>query len=92
MDLLKKDQPWHWSDQCQEVFDHLKQAVTEEPILVLPNFSIPLEVHTDASDFAIGGVLGQVGHLVAYENQKLNDTECRYTVPEKEMTAIMHCL
>ena len=91
-DLLKKDRPWRWLDQCQEAFDHLKQAVIEVPVLVLSDFSIPFEVHTDASDFAIGGVLMQEGHPVAYENRKLNDTERRYTVHEKEMTAVVHCL
>jgi len=41
----------------------LKRAMTEEPVLVLPDFSKPYEVHTDASDFTIGGVLLQEGHL-----------------------------
>lgn len=31
-------------------------------------------------------------HGLAYESRKLNDTERRYTVQEKEMTAIVHCL
>ena len=70
----------------------MKRAVTKEPVLALPNFSKPYEVHTNASDFAIEGVLMQEGHPVAYESQKLNDTERRYTVQEKEMTAVVHCL
>jgi len=37
-------------------------------------------VHTDASDYAIGGVLVQEGHPVAFESRKLNDEEKRYTV------------
>ena len=62
------------------------------PVLKLPDFERPFEVHTDASDFAIGGVLMQDGHLVAYESRKLQDREQRYPVHEKEMTAIIHCL
>ncbi|RVW12133.1 Retrovirus-related Pol polyprotein from transposon 17.6 [Vitis vinifera] len=50
------------------------------------------EVHTDASDFAIGGVLMQERHPIAFENRKLNDTERLYTMQENEMTAIVHCL
>ena len=46
----------------------------------------------DASDFAIGGVLIQEGHPIAFESRKLNDTERRYIVQEKEMTAIVHYL
>ncbi|KAE8724095.1 hypothetical protein F3Y22_tig00010927pilonHSYRG00153 [Hibiscus syriacus] len=49
-------------------------------------------VYTDASDFAIGGVLMQEGHPIAFESRKLNDTKTRYMVQEKEMTTIIHCL
>lgn len=59
-------------------------------MLKLPDQHSPFEVHTDASDFAIGGVLVQDGHPVAYESRKLNDTERRYTVQKKEMTAVVH--
>ena len=60
--------------------------------LLLPDFAKAFEVHTDASDFAVGGVLMHEGRPVAYESRKLNDTERKYTVQEKEMTAIAHCL
>ena len=69
----------------------LEESCAEEPVLALPDFSKPYEVHSDASDFAIGGVLIQ-GHPVTYESQKLNDTERRYVVQEKEMIAMIHCL
>ncbi|KAL5794660.1 hypothetical protein ACOSP7_003254 [Xanthoceras sorbifolium] len=91
-DLLKKNKAWEWSSECQEAFEGLKKAVTEEPVLRLPDHSKPYEVQTDASDFAIGGVLMQEGHPIAFESRKLNDTERRYTVQEKEMTAVVHCL
>lgn len=41
----------------------------------------------DAFELAISGVLVQDGHPIAYERRKLNDTEWRYTVQEKEMTS-----
>lgn len=91
-DLLKKDQKWCWTDECQEAFDKLKSAVASEPVLKLPDFELPFEVHTDASDRAIGGVLVQEGHPIAFESRKLKEAEQRYSVHEKEMAAVVHCL
>ena len=61
-------------------------------MLALPDHTNVFEVHTDASDFAIGGVHMQKRRLIAFESPKINDTERRYTVQEKEMTTIIHCL
>ncbi|KAJ4967862.1 hypothetical protein NE237_014563 [Protea cynaroides] len=77
---------------CQRAFDDLKQVVIKEPAMAFPDHTKPFEVQTDASDYAIGGVLMQDGHPIAYENRKLNETERRYTVQEKEMTTVVHCL
>ncbi|KAI3443871.1 hypothetical protein Pfo_000536 [Paulownia fortunei] len=92
MDLLKKGKTWEWFKKCQHAFDDLKAAVSSEPILALLNFDKPFKLHMDASDFAIGGVLMQKGHTIAFKSRKLNDTKRRYTVQEKEMTAIIHYL
>ncbi|RVW29633.1 Retrovirus-related Pol polyprotein from transposon 17.6 [Vitis vinifera] len=78
--------------RCQKAFKDLERAVTKEPVLALPDHTKVFEVHTDASDFAIGGVLMQERHPIAFESRKLNNTERRYTVQEKEMTAIVHYL
>ncbi|XP_060216861.1 uncharacterized protein LOC132644288 [Lycium barbarum] len=91
-DMLKKGREWKWTPLCQEAFEGLKGAIVKEPILALPDFTKVFEVHTDASDFAIGGVLMQEGHPIAFESRKLNDAERRYTVQEKEVTAVVHCL
>ena len=73
--LLKNDKKWVWTDACQEAFEKLKVVVSSEPVLRLPDFELPFEVHTDASDKAIGGVLVQKKHHVAYESRKLNKVE-----------------
>ncbi|RVW51386.1 Retrovirus-related Pol polyprotein from transposon 297 [Vitis vinifera] len=69
-----------------------KKAVIEEPMLALPDHTKVFEVHIDASDFAIRRVLMQERHPIAFKSRKLNDTERRYTVQEKETTIIVHCL
>ena len=91
-DLLKKTTKWEWNERSQQAFNGLKNVVTKEPVLVLPNHDLPFEVHTDAFDFAIGGVLMQAEHPIAFECQKGNDTEQRYTIQEKKMIAVVHCL
>lgn len=91
-DLLKKSQKWEWTSECQDAFDKLKRAVSSAPVLGLPDFHKPFEVHTDASDRAIGGVLVQEGHPLAFESRKLKDAEQRYSTHEKEMVAVIHCL
>ena len=49
-------------------------------------------MHTDASDRALGGVLMQGGHLVAFERRELDAAEQRYNTHEKKMTTVIHCL
>ena len=91
-DLLKKGRPWNWSEACQGAFIDLKQVLVKDPVLALPDLSKPFEVQTDASDFALGGVLMQEGHPVAYESRKLSEAERKYTAQEKELLAVVHCL
>lgn len=90
--LLKKDPKWVWDDKCQKVFDKLKKVVSIELVLKLFYFINPFEVHTNALDRALGGVLMQEGHLIAFEIRKLKDAKQRYSVHEKEMTIVIHCL
>lgn len=79
-------------EKCQKAFEDLKKVMMEELILYLMDHRLLYEVHTDVSDFAIRGVLMQEGHPIAYESRKLNDVDRRYTVQEKEMTIVVHCL
>ena len=70
----------------------MKVAVLSEPMLRLLDFELPFEVHTNASNKAIGGVLVQKKHPVAYESRKLNEVEQKCSTHEKEMIAVVHCL
>nr|GEX26941.1 reverse transcriptase [Tanacetum cinerariifolium] len=95
----QKNKAWIWDEECQAAFKSLKKAVMEKPVLRLPDVTMPFELHMDASDFAIGGILMQDGHPIVFESRKLNETERKlneterkYTVQEKEMTAVVHYL
>ena len=61
-------------------------------VLGIANVTQLFGVEIDASDYALGGVLLQNGHPIAYESSKLNAVERRYTVSEKEMLVVVHCL
>ena len=82
--LLKKGHDWCWTPKHQTTFEALKQAVTQEPVLALPDFNKPFEVCTDAFDFAISGVLMQEGHPIAFQSRKLSETEKRWPTHEKK--------
>nr|GEV90055.1 hypothetical protein [Tanacetum cinerariifolium] len=57
--LLEKDTPFNFSQECVDAFQTLKRKLTEAPILIAPDWDMPFELMCDASDFAIGAVLGQ---------------------------------
>ena len=57
--LLKKDIPSNWTEKQEAAFDILKAKLSEEPLLQLSDFSQPFILTTDASGFAIGGILSQ---------------------------------
>ncbi len=84
--LLKKSaMTYEWEGACDKAFETLKGILVKAPVLKLPDFDKDFEIHSDASDFAIGEVLVQEGKLVAFESKKLSETERRWPTHEKEM-------
>jgi hypothetical protein len=83
-----------WTPECEQAFQALKDALTQAPVLALPNPSkaFTLKVVTDASDYALGAVLLQDGKPVAFESRKLTEPELKYTTGEKELLAVVHAL
>ena len=57
--LTRKDQPFTWTDKCEESFQELKRRLTSAPILVIPDIGKPFEVYCDASHLGLGYVLMQ---------------------------------
>lgn len=86
-ELLKKNN-FHWDDGAQVAFDDLKQAMTSLPVLGLPNFDLTFDVTTDASAFAVGAVLFQNGHPLAFFSKKLCSRMQLASAYDREMFAI----
>ena len=59
--MQRKDKrPFQWDVTCQQAFDALKHKLTTSPILAYPDFTLLFIVYSDASDTAIGFILGQI--------------------------------
>ncbi|GJV46130.1 reverse transcriptase domain-containing protein, partial [Tanacetum coccineum] len=75
-------------------FEMLKTKLTEAPILIAPDWDLPFELMCDASDFAIGVVLGQRHdkHFrpIHYASKTMTEAESHYTTTEKEMLAVVY--
>ena len=63
-----------WLEYQQKEFVELKRHLYSAPVLTLPYLQQPFDIKTDASDYAIGVVLTQQGHLVAYHSETLSDS------------------
>lgn len=60
---------FQWLNQAQAAFEHLKRALSEAPVLALPNFQLPFTVEIDTSGVGMGTVLSQQGHPIAFFNK-----------------------
>ncbi|ROT76340.1 hypothetical protein C7M84_005068 [Penaeus vannamei] len=91
--LTRKDTKFQWGEQQDKAFDELKRALVSAPVLRRPNFAIPFEIHTDASNVAIGACLMQRiegnPHAIAYFSRKLKGAEVRYCATDTEALAVV---
>ncbi|GKF55730.1 reverse transcriptase domain-containing protein [Tanacetum coccineum] len=92
--LLEKDTSFIFSKEFIEAFETLKKKLTEAPILVAPDWNLPFEIVYDASDFAVGAVLGQrkTKHFqpIHYASKTMTDAQAHYTTTEKELLAVVY--
>ena len=74
--LLSKEAEFNWTEACKEAFDKLKSMLTSAPIMQPPDWTLPIEIMCDASDYAVGAVLGQrkdkKPYVISYASRSLN--------------------
>ncbi|GJW50126.1 reverse transcriptase domain-containing protein [Tanacetum coccineum] len=91
---IKGNTSFIFSNECIQAFKTLKKKLTKAPILIAPDWDLPFELMCDASDFAIGAVLGQhhEKHFrpIHYASKTMNAGESHYTTMEKEMLAVVY--
>lgn len=85
---------WTWGEKESEALEKLKFALTNAPVLAMPDFKKVFYLQTDACDIGISAILSQKdaeghSHPIAYASRKLNDAETRYHTIEKEALALV---
>ncbi|GJX32521.1 reverse transcriptase domain-containing protein [Tanacetum coccineum] len=92
--LLEKETPFIFLKECIEAFETPKMKLTHAPILVPPDWDLPFEIMCDASDFAVGAVLGQrkTKHFqpIHYASKTMTEAQAHYTTTEKELLAVVY--
>ena len=91
--LLVKDAPLDFNDDCLNAFNRLKEALVLALIISPPDWALPFEIICDASDHAMGAVLGQRKdnklYVIYYTSRTLTEAQLNYTTIEKEMLAVV---
>jgi len=94
--LLTKDVPFNFDDERFCSWERLKEEPIFVPIISAPNWTQPLEIICNASDFAIGAVLGQridnKQHVIYYSSRTLTNAQQNYTTTEKEFLVVVFAL
>jgi hypothetical protein len=74
--FLTKENVFEWTEQYEEAFVKLKNLLTSAPVIQPPDWSLPFEIMCDASDYAVGAVLGQrkdkKPYVIYYASKTLN--------------------
>jgi hypothetical protein len=94
--LLAKDAPFVFNNECHEGFQFLKQALISAPIIQPPDWTLSFEIMCDASDFAVGAVLGQIKdkkhYAISYASKTLTRPQLNYSTTEKELLAVVFAI
>ena len=94
--LLAKDVPFQFDNECHKAFDTPKKALISAPIIQPLDWKLPLEIMCDASDYAVGAVLGQTkdkkNHAIAYATKTLTGAQLNYVTTEKDLQEVVFAI
>ena len=90
---MAKDVPFEFDDACLKSFEILKKSLISAPIIQPSDRSLPFEIMCNASDYAVGAVLGQTKdkkhHAIAYASKTLTGPRLNYATTEKELLVVV---
>ena len=94
--LLLKNVPFNFTDECLQAFNTLKEKLISAPVIMALDWDLPFEVMCNASDYAIGAILGQryknMLHVIYYASRTLTDAQLNYATTEEEFLVIVFAL
>ena len=92
----KRTNPVEWSEAAEEAFQTLIEKCTTAPVLGYADFSLPFELHIDASGIGLGAILYQKQEgkkrMIAYASRTLSKSEARYPAHKLEFLALKWAL
>ena len=94
--LTRKDVKFNWTNECQEAFENLKQKLITAPILAQFREQAHNEIYTDASNYGMSAILGQIHNdkhvVICYSSKMFNATQLNYSISEKECCALIYAV
>jgi hypothetical protein len=87
-----KKGPWHWDKVHQRAFDHVKVTIAKDVVLAYPDYSKVFKIYTDASSKQLQAVITQDNRPIGFFSRKLSDTQCKYSITEIELLAMVETL
>ena len=91
--LLEKDENFDFDESCRSAFKEIKSRLVSAPIMLTLDWSNEFEIMCDASDYAVGAVLGQgtekIFKAIYYASKTFNEAQENYSTTKKEMLAMV---
>ena len=90
---MEKDTKFNFDESCQSSFEEIRSRLVEAPLMAKPDWNKEFEIMCDASDYAMGAVLGQridkMFRVIYYASKTFNEAQENYLTTEKEMLAMV---